>query len=103
MPEAFSNPEITREQFEKLNSQYSDIPGYKTETGKIKVPAGWLIQKCGWKGKRIGNIGVYDKQALVLVNYGGAKGSEIVSLSEKIKESIKNEFGITLETEVNII
>lgn len=99
----FKNPEISKEQFDLLKAKYSDIPGYRTEGDMMKIPAGWLIQKCGWKGKRLGQTGVYEKQALVLINYGGATGREIVELSEAIKDSIKKEFGIILETEVNII
>lgn len=99
----FKNPEISDSHYQKLLSLHNDIPGYKTGNNTIKVPAGWLIQKCGWRGKRLGNVGVYDKQALVLVNYGGAEGSEIIKLSENIKESVKKEFDIWLETEVNIV
>ncbi|MDP4172990.1 MAG: UDP-N-acetylmuramate dehydrogenase [Bacteroidota bacterium] len=99
----FKNPEISDSHYQKLLSLHNDIPGYKTGNNTIKVPAGWLIQKCGWRGKRLGNVGVYDKQALVLVNYGGADGNEIIKLSENIKESVKKEFDIWLETEVNIV
>lgn len=99
----FKNPEIAREEFDVLSAEYPDIPGYPAADGRIKVAAGWLIQKCGWKGKKSGNAGVYEKQALVLVNLGDASGKEIVELSEEIKKSVRDKFNINLETEVNII
>jgi UDP-N-acetylmuramate dehydrogenase len=79
------------------------MPSYKTIPGMVKIPAGWLNEQCGWKGKVVGQTGVHKNQALVLVNYGGAKGEEIRKLSEDIKKSVKDKFGIELETEVNII
>lgn len=99
----FKNPEIPEEQYEKLKKDYPDMPSYPTEPGMVKIPAGWLNEKAGWKGKTFGNYGVHKKQALVLVNYGGASGQEIKELSDKIKASVKEKFGIELETEVNII
>jgi UDP-N-acetylmuramate dehydrogenase len=98
----FKNPTIPRDQFEKLKKDYPEIPGYPNEEG-IKVPAGWLIEKSGWKGMRFGDVGVHSKQALVLVNYGEGKGDEIKSLSEKIQASIQEKFGILLSPEVNFI
>jgi UDP-N-acetylmuramate dehydrogenase len=98
----FKNPEISVEHFEALKAQYKDIPGYIIDKKHIKVPAGWLIEKAGLKGKKIGNYGVHEKQALVLVNYGGAKGSDILELSETIIDSVYHNFGIELEREVNI-
>jgi UDP-N-acetylmuramate dehydrogenase len=99
----FKNPEIPVAHFEKLKSQYPDIPSYPTLPGMIKVPAGWLIEKCGWKGKVIGHTGVHKNQALVLVNYGNARGEEIKDLSIEVQRSVKEKFEIELETEVNFI
>ncbi len=99
----FKNPIIKKEHFEKLQKEYHDIPFYKIDENYIKVPAGWLVETCGFKGKRWGDAGVHKKQALVLVNYDNATGKEIQEVSEKIKTEIKNRFNINLETEVNII
>jgi UDP-N-acetylmuramate dehydrogenase len=98
----FKNPVIPEKQYRDLASNYEGIPGYKAENG-IKVPAGWLIEQCGFKGGRYGNVGVYDRQALVLINHGGATGREVFALSERIIEEVMNKFGIRLEHEVNII
>jgi len=99
----FKNPEIPVKQFEELKTIFPTIPFYNTTPGKVKIPAGWLNEQAGWKGKVIGETGVHKMQALVLVNYGNAKGSEIKKLSEDIQKSVKEKFGIELETEVNII
>ncbi|MFN8673571.1 MAG: UDP-N-acetylmuramate dehydrogenase [Candidatus Sericytochromatia bacterium] len=99
----FKNPEIDLELFEKIKKDYPEIPFYKTDDiNKMKIPAGWLIEKCGWKGKTFENYGVHKNQALVLVNYGNAKGEKIKILSEKIKKSVLEKFLVELETEVNI-
>jgi len=98
----FKNPVIGSIQFEELKKQFTDIPGY-SNSDSIKVPAGWLIEQCGWKGFRNGDAGCYQHQALVLVNYGNATGAEIFQLSTQIIESVQQKFGITLEREVNII
>jgi UDP-N-acetylmuramate dehydrogenase len=97
----FKNPEISEEQFSKLQSEFQSVPHYPANQG-VKVPAGWLIEQCGWKGKTVGNAGVHDKQALVLVNRGGATGDEIFSLAMKIISSVSEKFSITLTPEVNI-
>ncbi|MEZ4905045.1 MAG: UDP-N-acetylmuramate dehydrogenase [Spirosomataceae bacterium] len=99
----FKNPEIPKKQYDLLKLQYPEIPGYSIDSQAIKVPAGWLIEQCGWKGKRFGNIGVHTRQALVLVNYGGGSGSEIKQLAERIQTSVFEVFGILLHTEVNFI
>ena len=99
----FKNPVISSTQYLKLQKEYADIPGYKISDIEVKIPAGWLIEKAGFKGKRHGEFGVHDKQALVLVNYGNANGKEIYQLAKKIKVNIIKKFEITLEIEVNII
>ncbi|SFE39996.1 UDP-N-acetylmuramate dehydrogenase [Thermoflexibacter ruber] len=99
----FKNPEISKQLFEELKEKYPSIPSYPIDEQRVKVPAGWLIEQCGWKGKRIGNTGTHKDQALVLVNYGGATGQEIKSLAEQIQQSVVEKFGICLSMEVNII
>ena len=97
----FKNPVIDIRLAEEIKAKFGEIPVYKAEKGK--VAAGWLVEKCGWKGFREGDAGVHDKQALVLVNYGNATGQEIFALSEKIKQSVLDKFGIELEREVNCV
>jgi UDP-N-acetylmuramate dehydrogenase len=99
----FKNPEISSEHYYKLKTQYPEMPGYAVASGNVKVPAGWLIEKCGWKGKRTGEVGVHTNQALVLVNYGNGKGNDIVALSEQIQAAVKQSFNIELSPEVNFI
>lgn len=99
----FMNPVISKTHFNELLTQYPQMPHYFVSDTEEKVPAGWLIDQCGWKGKQIGNAGVHDKQALVLVNKGGATGAEIVYLAEQIQASVKSKFGIELRAEVNYI
>lgn len=99
----FKNPEILKEQFEKLKAQYPSIPGYVVSEETVKVPAGWLIEQCGWKGKVLGQHGVHKDQALVLVNYGGATGNEVKELAYEVIRSVQEKFGVQLTPEVNII
>ena len=99
----FKNPVITQYQYDILKKSHPSIPGYPAGVGLIKLAAGWLIEQCGWKGYREGDAGCYPKQALVLVNYGQAKGQEIWDLSCRIIESVKEKFDVELEREVNII
>lgn len=99
----FKNPVISEQQFATLKSNYEDIPSYPAGKNEVKLAAGWLIERAGWKGKTFGTYGVHKLQALVLVNYGGTSGNELFSLSEKIIEDVKEKFGVVLEREVNII
>jgi UDP-N-acetylmuramate dehydrogenase len=99
----FKNPVISKNQFLELQKKHPTIPSYSVSDTEIKIPAGWLIEQAGFKGKRFGNYGVHEKQALVLVNYGNATGIEIYQLAVKIQETILHKFGVILEIEVNII
>lgn len=99
----FMNPIISRTQFEALLAEYPQMPHYVVDDEKVKVPAAWMIDQCGWKGKRLGNAGVHDKQALVLVNCGGATGEEVIHLSQEIQKSVFDKFGIRISPEVNFI
>lgn len=99
----FKNPEIEKDLYEKLKRDNELIPGFEQSSGKIKVPAGWLIEQCGLKGIRVGNTGTHKDQALVIVNYGNASGKEILEFAESIIEKVKAKFSLTLEKEVNII
>ncbi len=98
----FKNPVIPVNQFKQLQENYPEIPHYPDTAEKIKIPAGWLIEKLGYKGKRFGDAGVHEKQALVLVNYGNAKGVELLNLAQQIQEQVLQNFGVQLEVEVNI-
>ena len=97
----FKNPVIEKAQFEALQKDYPNIPSYPEPNGKVKVPAGWLIEQAGWKGWRNEHVGVYEKQALVLVHYGGGSGHDIVELAHKIQVSVEEKFGIQISPEVN--
>ena len=99
----FMNPIVTRKRFEKIAALYPEMPHYKVDSRHEKIPAGWMIEQCGWKGKSLGRAGVHDKQALVLVNRGGATGAEIVALSDAIRADVKSKFDIDIHPEVNII
>lgn len=99
----FKNPEISFETFNNLKSEFPDIINFPSGKEKIKIAAGWLIEKCGWKGKRIGDVGTSPDHALVICNYGKATGNEILEFAMRIKEEVTNKFGITLQEEVNIL
>ncbi len=99
----FKNPIVHSSLFKDLLAKNPQMPFYKIDGTTYKIPAGWLIEQCEFKGKRFGDAGVHNKQALVLVNYGNASGQDILNLAEMIKKSVKNTFKINLETEVNIV
>ncbi len=110
----FKNPEISVTQYETLKEQFPNVPGYVTAMGRVKVPAGWLIEQAGWKGHQRGTPGVaggapipthgvHDRQALVLVNHGGAKGDEVWALAQEIIASVETKFGVLLSPEVNVL
>ena len=99
----FKNPSVSSVHFEELQKKFPDIPGYRLSSGFVKVPAGWLIDKAGWKGKVMGKAGVHPRQALVLVNTGGATGKDILALASAIEKDIFDKYRITLEKEVNVV
>lgn len=99
----FKNPSISKTQFDELVLKYPVMPSYPQKDGSIKIPAGWLIEQCGWKGKVVGNTGSHKSQALVLVNYGNASGKEIWNLAIEIQKSVKEKFGIEILPEVNVV
>ena len=99
----FMNPIVPRAQYEALAVRYPEMPHYEVDAERVKIPAGWMIDQCGWKGKSLGRAGVHDKQALVLVNLGGATGDEIVKLCLAIQKDVKEKFGIEIHPEVNIV
>jgi len=99
----FKNPELPAAHLDRLKQEHPSPVYYELPDGRIKVPAGWLIEQCGWKGKRQGDAGCYEKQALVLVNYGKATGEVLYQMAMAIRESVQQRFGIALETEVNIL
>jgi len=98
----FRNPVISTGRVAELKDIFPDIPVYNDTSGGMKISAGWLIEQCGWKGKRVGDAGVHDKQALVIVNHGNATGREIFELSESVRKSVFEKFGIELQREVEI-
>ncbi len=99
----FKNPIVSKKIFEKLKRDNPNIPFYEISEDEYKIPAGWLIEQCGFKGKRFGETGIHEKQALVLVNYGNASGEEVFELAQKIQKEVKEKFKITINAEVNII
>jgi UDP-N-acetylmuramate dehydrogenase len=98
----FINPVVSLEQANSIKQYYPKMPYFKVARNKVKLSAAWLIEQSNWKGKRIGNVGTYRKHPLVLVNYGNATGSEIYNIAKKIQKSVKNNFAIDLEMEVNV-
>ncbi|MFO8067067.1 MAG: UDP-N-acetylmuramate dehydrogenase [Bacteroidales bacterium] len=99
----FKNPFVTKDKYERIKYKYPEVVAFKENDKLYKLAAAWLIDKAGWKAYREGDVGVYDKQALVLVNYGNAKGSDILALAEKIQKSVKDTFDVDIQPEVNIV
>lgn len=99
----FMNPIVDRAHFEQIKERYPNMPYYELSETQIKIPAGWMIDVCGWKGKSLGNAGVHKNQALVLVNRGGATGQEVINLAQAIQKSVFDEFKIKIHPEVNFI
>lgn len=99
----FKNPEVSAEIAQRIRDEHPDIPSYPAAEGRVKVPAGWLIERSGWKGKALGPAAVHDRQALVLVNRGGATGADIVALCEAVRADVNKKFGILLTPEVNFV
>lgn len=98
----FTNPIVDNSKYEQLVDEFVTVPHYQVGQDKVKIPAGWMIEQCGWKGKTLGKAGVHSKQALVLVNKGGANGQDIVKLCNAIRKDVKDKFGIEINPEVNI-
>lgn len=99
----FMNPVVPKAKYEELVSKFGNVPHYTVDENNEKIPAGWMIEQCGWKGKSFGKAGVHSRQALVLVNRGGAEGKDIVALCDTVKRDVKDKFGIDIVPEVNII
>ena len=98
----FMNPIVSREKYEAIAAGFDKVPHYEIDADHVKIPAGWMIDQCGWKGRSLGRAGVHDKQALVLVNRGGATGKEVLDLCNAIRKDVKEKFGIDLHPEVNV-
>ena len=99
----FTNPIVPRAEWERIQRAYPDVPHYDVDEDRVKIPAGWMIEQCGWKGRTLGKAGVYDRQALVLVNQGGATGQDILQLCKAIQHDVRERFGIDIVPEVNFI
>ncbi|WP_308744240.1 UDP-N-acetylmuramate dehydrogenase [uncultured Bacteroides sp.] len=99
----FMNPIVPKEKLLALQQEYPRMPYYELPDGRVKIPAGWMIDQCGWKGKALGPTAVHDKQALVLVNRGGAEGSDIIALSDAVRAAVREKFGIDIHPEVNFV
>ena len=99
----FMNPIVPRAVMEHIREAYPQMPFYEVDTERVKIPAGWMIEQCGWKGRTLGRAAVHDKQALVLVNLGGATGREIIALSDAVRHDVKEKFGVDIHPEVNFI
>lgn len=99
----FKNPVVSKKVFEKIKNEFSDIKGFIVDENLMKIPAAWLIEKAGYKGKKVGNVGVHENQPLVLVNYGKGSGTDVLKLAKEIQEAVYDKFGVALQPEVNIV
>ncbi|NDV65769.1 UDP-N-acetylmuramate dehydrogenase [Bacteroides sp. 224] len=99
----FMNPMVDRNKFEELKEIYPQMPFYEVDSHTIKIPAAWMIEQCGWKGKALGPVAMYEKQALVLVNRGGASGEDVISLSNAVRASVREKFGVDINPEVKFV
>ncbi len=99
----FKNPVIDKKRFEIIKAEHNDVVAFKVDDNSVKIAAGWLIEKCGWKGKRVGSVGTFPRHSLIIVNHNDATGAEVLELAMRIKEEVESKFGIILEEEVNII
>lgn len=99
----FKNPVVDKKRFEIIKAEHNDIAAFKVDENSVKIAAGWLIEKCGWKGKRVGSVGTYSRHSLIIVNHDDATGAEVLEFAMRIKEEVESKFGIILEEEVNII
>ncbi len=99
----FMNPIVEEKKYQQIKEKFGELPSFRVDSNHVKIPAGWMIEKCGWKGKVVGHVGVHPRQALVIVNLGGAKGSEVKELSNKIQRDVKETFGVEISPEVNIL
>jgi UDP-N-acetylmuramate dehydrogenase len=99
----FKNPTIPIEKYDRMQKLFPDLVAYPAQGNLMKLSAGWMIEKCGWKGKRVGNVGMHKDQALVLVNYGQATGRELLTHAAEVQKSVKENFGIVMEAEVNVL
>jgi UDP-N-acetylmuramate dehydrogenase len=99
----FMNPIVSRSKFESIQKEYPSMPYYEIDAFNVKIPAGWMIEQCGWKGKSLGRVAVHDKQALVLINKGGATGADVVKLSDTVRQAVRDKFAIDIHPEVNFI
>jgi UDP-N-acetylmuramate dehydrogenase len=99
----FKNPSVSEATYQKIKEAFPEVVAYANTDGSYKLAAGWLIEKCGWKGYREGDAGCHAQQALVLVNYGNATGREILALAQRISDSVREKFGVELEREVNVV
>ena len=99
----FKNPIVDIRRFELIKAEHNDVVAFRVDSNLVKIAAGWLIEKCGWKGKRVGSVGTHPRHSLIIINHNDATGAEVLELAMRIKEEVESKFGIILQEEVNII